>query len=291
MTKMTMPLADAVLADLGEAVIVTDLDRSILYWNRAAERLYGWSDHEVLGRDIIEVTQVQVDDAHEGRVRRAIATGEPTLENYWVLRKDGERIAVAAKMTGLRDETDDIVAVTIVATSKGDRSRDAVAPPRALATIDQPGLHDEVTGLPTRALLHDRLERAMLRARRSGRRVAVVYGGIDGFQRLNETLGFGATDELLAEVGRRLCSATRASDTVGHNAGDEFVILLEDIDDAATASEIASRMANLCDTSFDMRGQAISLSVTWGIAIAGPDDTANSCLRDAANAMRIAKSA
>ena len=219
-----MPPADTVLAEIGEAVIVTALDRTILYWNPAAERMYGWSSQEVAGRDVLEVLRAERDEEHDDRVMKAVEAGDSALEDYWVTRRDGQRMPVLATITPLR-HAGELSGTVVVASDMTERVRVTAERQLAQEALEHLALHDPLTGLPNRALIQDRLEQAMLRARRYGRRVAVVFGGIDRLQLVNDTHGYGAGDELLAQVGARLSATTRASDTVGRFAGDDFVVV------------------------------------------------------------------
>lgn len=279
-----MPPADTVLAEIGEAVIVTALDRSILYWNPAAERMYGWSSHEVVGRDVMEVTRAETDVDHDSRVFKALESGQSALEDYWITRRDGQRLPVLATITPLRSDGR-VSGAVVVAADMTERVRVAAERQRAQEALEHLALHDPLTGLPNRALLQDRLEQAMLRARRYGRRVAVVFGGIDRFQLVNDTHGYAAGDELLVQVAARLSTTTRASDTVGRFAADEFVVVCEDIDDVSTALEIGQRMRDLFDQPFTVAGEEIYVTIACGVTLASPDDTPASCLRDADSAM------
>lgn len=279
-----MPPADTVLAEIGEAVIVTALDRSILYWNPAAERMYGWSSQEVLGRDVMEVTRAETDVDHDARVTKALESGQSALEDYWVTRRDGQRLPVLATITPLRSEGR-VSGAVVVAADMTERVRVAAERQRAQEALEHLALHDPLTGLPNRALIQDRLEQAMLRAHRYGRRVAVVFGGIDRFQLVNDTHGYGTGDELLVQVAARLSTATRASDTVGRFAADEFVVVCEEIDDVSTALEIGQRMRDLFDQPFSAAGEEIYVTISCGVTLASPDDTPASCLRDADSAM------
>jgi diguanylate cyclase (GGDEF)-like protein/PAS domain S-box-containing protein len=279
-----MPPADTVLAEIGEAVIVTALDRSILYWNPAAERMYGWSSQEVVGRDVMEVTRAETDVDHDARVMKALESGHSALEDYWITRRDGQRLPVLATITPLRSEGR-VSGAVVVAADMTERVRVAAERQRAQEALEHLALHDPLTGLPNRALLQDRLEQAMLRARRYGRRVAVVFGGIDRFQLVNDTHGYAAGDELLVQVAARLSATTRASDTVGRFAADEFVVVCEDVDDVSTALEIGQRMRDLFDQPFTIAGEEIYVTIACGVTLASPEDTPASCLRDADSAM------
>lgn len=279
-----MPPADAVLAEIGEAVIVTSLDRSILFWNPAAERMYGWSSDEVMGRDVMEVTRAETDGEHDSRVYKALESGHSALEDYWITRRDGQRLPVMATITPLRSEGR-LSGTVVVAADMTERIRVAAERQRAQEALEHLVLHDPLTGLPNRGLIQDRLEQAMLRARRYGRRVAVVFGGIDRFQLVNDTHGYAAGDELLVQVAARLSTSTRASDTVGRFAGDEFVVVCEDIDDVSTALELGQRVRDLFDRPFTVAGEEIYVTIACGVTLASPDDTPASCLRDADSAM------
>jgi diguanylate cyclase (GGDEF)-like protein len=102
--------------------------------------------------------------------------------------------------------------------------------------------HDSLTGLPNRALLRDRLERAIQRARRSGRSLALAYLDLDSLKRINDRCGHAAGDELLTEVARRLVDAVRGSDTVARIGGDEFIVLMESLDDEVRASILGQKV-------------------------------------------------
>jgi diguanylate cyclase (GGDEF)-like protein/PAS domain S-box-containing protein len=155
--------------------------------------------------------------------------------------------------------------------------------------LEHMALHDPLTGLPNRMLLGDRLEGALARSRRYGRRAAIVFGDIDRFKLVNDTLGHGAGDQLLVEVARRLQAGTRVSDTVGRFGGDEFVMICEDVGLLADAGEIGRRMTALFEVPFRIDGQSLYVTISCGIVLAGEDDTPATCLRDADAAMYRAK--
>ena len=103
-------------------------------------------------------------------------------------------------------------------------------------------LHDDLTGLPNRALLVQRLEHAILRCRRSGKPVAILYADLDDFKAVNDTHGHHVGDELLVALSERLSGLLRPGDTLARMAGDEFVILCEDLEDAVQVELIAERI-------------------------------------------------
>src|SRR5436190_9111106 len=148
--------------------------------------------------------------------------------------------------------------------------------------------HDSLTGLPNRALFLDRLELAHARAHRSGSPIAVLFMDLDAFKNVNDSLGHAAGDELLVLVAGRLRRWVRPSDTAARFGGDEFAILLEDLDTANAAQLVAQRILDSLREPFEIQGQQISVGASIGIASSahpGSDDL----LRNADLAMYRAK--
>ncbi len=152
-------------------------------------------------------------------------------------------------------------------------------------------LHDELTGLPNRALLHDRLEQAIAKSQRSGAMAAVLFVDLDQFKLVNDNHGHLAGDRALIAVADRLRNAVRPADTLARLAGDEFVILCDEFDDAAVAEHVAKRVADALARPLDLDGIGpVEVSASVGIAFAGAGtDLPEAILRDADSAMFVAK--
>ncbi|MBI4934840.1 MAG: EAL domain-containing protein [Actinobacteria bacterium] len=162
---------------------------------------------------------------------------------------------------------------------------------RAEAELTHQAFHDSLTGLPNRALFHDRVEHAMRRNQRTGFDLAVVYLDLDGFKDVNDTLGHDVGDEVLRETATRLLSSVRPFDTVARLGGDEFAILIESstraLDDATI---VADRVLQAMTAPLHVADTAMVLSASIGIAISDAESTSSSLLRDADVAMYHAKS-
>ncbi len=130
-------------------------------------------------------------------------------------------------------------------------------------------LHDDLTGLPNRALLVQRLDHAILRCRRSGKMVAILFADLDLFKTINDTFGHHIGDELLVAVAERLTALLRPGDTVARLSGDEFVILCEDIDHASQVEPIAARIEAALTEAFVLSSAEVQVSASIGIAFAG----------------------
>ncbi|MEO7042425.1 MAG: EAL domain-containing protein [Gemmatimonadaceae bacterium] len=150
--------------------------------------------------------------------------------------------------------------------------------------------HDPLTGLANRALFRDRVMHALSRIGR-GRHVAIVFLDLDDFKTVNDSLGHGEGDRLLAAVGSRLVGAVRSHDTVARFGGDEFAILLEDMVSTEEALDVVSRVEESLRAPIGLRGREVNVTASVGLAHALPGDAADDILRNADVAMYNSKEA
>lgn len=151
-------------------------------------------------------------------------------------------------------------------------------------------LHDALTGLPNRVLFVQRLDHAVLRARRSGALVALLFADLDRFKEINDVHGHLAGDELLRSVAKRLSGLLRPGDTLARLSGDEFVVLCEDLSDASQVEPLAARIDAALGEPFVVSGTELRMTASVGIAYSGHgEDIPERLLRDADVAMYQAK--
>jgi diguanylate cyclase (GGDEF)-like protein len=152
--------------------------------------------------------------------------------------------------------------------------------------------HDSLTGLPNRALLHDRLEQALAKAQRSRNRVAVMFLDLDRFKSVNDTLGHAVGDELLKYVAARLTSVVRAVDTVSRLGGDEFVIVLHEASTSEDVAQVAEKILGALSTVVSIGGHQLRATPSIGISIYPDDgDEVFALMKNADTAMYHAKAA
>jgi diguanylate cyclase (GGDEF)-like protein len=164
----------------------------------------------------------------------------------------------------------------------------AIQRTRAEADIRRRSLHDQLTGLPNRVLLQDRLLQALIRLRRRPGCLAVLFADLDGFKEVNDTLGHAAGDRLLREIAARLQEVVRRQDTLARWAGDEFVVIVEDSDDSAVMAVVERMLSALREPVQAVSNIALSGSV--GVAFAQSAEVApDVLLRQADTAMYLAK--
>jgi diguanylate cyclase (GGDEF)-like protein/PAS domain S-box-containing protein len=275
-------LLDAV----GQSVIATDPQGSIIYWNRAAEELYGWSKEEVMGRPIVEVTPAEEMLEHAEEIMSELRAGRSWSGEFVVRCKDGSTFPAMVTDTPVHDEQGNLVGIIGVSTDISER--------KALeAELERRASHDPLTGLPNRHALVNRIGQALLRTRRGkeGRKVGVLFMDLDGFKTINDSLGHKAGDGLLVAVAERLKNRLRPEDVLARFGGDEFAVLLEDTAGASEAMRVAQRIAESLREPFSVDDFQVSLSTSVGIALgsAHTNDDPEGMLRKADAAMYRAK--
>jgi diguanylate cyclase (GGDEF)-like protein/PAS domain S-box-containing protein len=166
----------------------------------------------------------------------------------------------------------------------------AVQRHQAEARLAHLAQYDSITGLANRNLLRDRLDQAIALAARDGRQVAVLFADLDRFKLVNDTYGHQLGDELLAEVGARLRALVRASDTVARVSGDEFVVVLPDVEQADAAATVAQKVLATLAAPFLLGGHEVSANASVGVALYPADGAdAESLLKSADAALYRAK--
>ncbi|MFC0134913.1 EAL domain-containing protein [Massilia eurypsychrophila] len=247
-----------------DAISATDINGRITYWNKGAQRLYGWTSDEVIGAikaDLIVADRAPFERAFGKMLQQGEWTGELLKR-----RKDGSTVCVEAHLTLMRDDDGGPHSMLCIDTDITQRKR-------AEREIEDLAFFDLLTALPNRRLLLDRMRHAVATCRRTGRTGAVLFLDLDNFKSLNDTLGHDKGDLLLQQVALRLRSRVpRASDTVARHGGDEFVIVLEDLSDqpaeaAAQAERIAEKILAVFDTPFHLDGHQHPTTSSIGVAL------------------------
>jgi diguanylate cyclase (GGDEF)-like protein/PAS domain S-box-containing protein len=265
-------------------MLTTSLDRIITRVNPALCAMLGRAPEDIVG---------QTPDAFSHP--DDLIVGQSTLADQLLSSQDGR---VDAERRYLRPNGD-IVHVrchlTLVQDATGEphyvfgQIEDITARRRQEAEILRLTLEDPLTGLPNRQLLQDRLDRALRRARRSDDKVAILLLGIDNFKRVNDTLGPASGDRLLMQAARRMADGMRAHDTVARLSGDEFVLLLEGVEDVRHAQVLCERLTNLFADPFVLDDDEMYVTVSCGITLASGTEAPEDLLRDAEAAMHVAK--
>lgn len=203
-----------------DAIIVCNNEYRISYWNKSAERLYGWSAAEALGQEMRALLcRDSADFDNPMRFVRRYGEWRGELRQS---RKDGSRLLVEAHWNQIAGDGGAAQSILAIHT-------DITARKSAEEKIQHLAFYDQLTRLPNRASLMERLQHALATCARSRRSGALMLIDLDNFKTLNDTLGHDKGDLLLKHVAQRLLASVRQSDTVARLGGDEFVVLLEDL--------------------------------------------------------------
>ena len=179
-----------------------------------------------------------------------------------------------------------LLAALLASVTRGHRRQLDIERTRAM----HDSLHDALTGLPNRLLLADRFDQALLAAKRSGASTGLLLVDLDRFKEVNDTFGHHHGDGLLTQIGPRLRSVLRESDTIARLGGDEFAVLLRDVTDLAAAVEVARKLLLALMAPFTVEGVALDIEASIGVVLSGEHgDDPTTLLQRADIAMYAAK--
>ncbi|MGE4278753.1 MAG: diguanylate cyclase [Magnetospirillum sp.] len=282
-TEAELSLAANVFHQANQAIMVTDVDGTILSVNESFTRITGYSRGEILGLTPRVLKSKHQDAAFYARFWNCLRDDGHYEGELWNRRKSGEVFLAWQNISAVRDADGAIIRyVSLFSDVTETRAEDQRL--RHLAS------HDALTDLPNRVLLNDRLDHALGLVGRNNAQLAVLFLDLDGFKKVNDTLGHDCGDELLREIARRLLDTVRACDTVSRLGGDEFVVLLENPTDRAEVERVANRIIAEINRPIPLNGVNTHVGTSVGIALYGENGiSAEALLAHADSAMYAAK--
>ena len=278
----TREAAITTLRSIADAVITVDTEGRVTFFNPVAEGLTGVDAAEAAGARLESVFQVVERGPTRPPIEELARQGAQVDEGTLVAR-DGRRRRIEERRSPLRDGTGAITGWALVFRDVTERKEreDAM---RRLA------YRDELTGLPNRVSLLDRLSLEFAHARRNRSRLGLLYLDLDGFKQVNDELGHHAGDQFLRAVATRLRGSLRAGDTVARLGGDEFVVVLPGLGSAEEARTVAQKVLDGIAAPLEVEGRVVRPGASIGVAVHPDDaDEAETLLRRADKAMYRAK--
>lgn len=278
-----MRLLSKVVESSEEAILVTDAQMNIVFVNGAFVRATGYAEKEVIGKNPRILKSGRQDALFYQKMWLDINT-----QGIW----QGE--IINRKKNG--QEFPEWQSINVVKNDKGEVTNfvsifmDITKRKEAEAHIHRMANYDALTGLANRNLLNDRVAQTLTSARRQHTQFAVMYMDLDNFKDINDSCGHAIGDALLKTVAERLLDCVREGDTVARQGGDEFILLLTEVEGCDGAARVAEKLRNAVSAPYSFDGQELFVSTSIGIALY-PDDgmTVNGLFKHADSAMYNAK--
>lgn len=267
-----------VVEQTSDHVLITDKDGRMDYVNPAFCRATGYEKREVIGENPRLLKSGQHSSEFYADMWKRIKQGENFQDLFVNRRKNGMLYYEEKTIAPLLDEKGKVT--HYVSTGKDITD----------SKITRLAFYDPLTELVNRVLFLDRLEHEISHARRSKHTIAVMYLDLDGFKGVNDELGHEAGDKLLVEFSRRVSALMRRSDTFARIGGDEFAVLLKEIQNEADAEDVANKILQTMESEWLVDGKKISIGVSIGISLYPSEEVdAGGLLKKADQAMYQAK--
>jgi diguanylate cyclase (GGDEF)-like protein/PAS domain S-box-containing protein len=280
-----LQLAHKIFEVNSEAIMVTDAENRIVQVNAAFQKITGYDEAEVMGRDPKLLGSGRHDGAFFKNMWQALSDRGHWTGEIWDKRKDGSEYPKWVRVDTIRDPEGCISHYVTVFSDISERK----ASEERIRHLAQ---HDALTGLPNRFTLAAHLEHALARAERSGEKVGLMFIDLDNFKTVNDTLGHHIGDRLLCEVAKRIGRAVRKSDIVARIGGDEFVVVLESTKVESDEGMVAQKIIDQLGEPIVIDGNVLHTTPSIGLAIFPEDgDSAEVLMKNADVAMYHAKSA
>lgn len=270
-----------------DAIIILDNNGNVSFWNEAAERMFGYSSREIIGKNLHEIlAPPRFREAFIQGFRNFQKTGQGAavdrILELAALRKDGTEfpIELSVSTMKLKGEWNVIGIIRDITIRKQTEQR-----------LQHLAHFDVLTNLPNRVMFGDRLSQALSQAKRYNHKFALLFLDLDKFKCVNDNLGHAVGDLLLKEVALRLNDCVRDSDTVARMGGDEFTVILSKITEQRDVALVAEKIFESITRPFLLAGRECLIGVSIGISIFPTDaDNEEALIRKADSAMYVVKS-
>lgn len=244
---------------LFDAVIITDAAGFIIDWNDGAQDLYGYAKKDIIEKPIAQLLLQEDSTTMTELVNNALEQHGKWSGELRFLHQDGSIGWQASTCVPLFDDNQMFIGALIV-------NRDITQRVNQSQLQLNQACYDQLTSLPNRYLLMDRVQQSIERCKRTRTRFSLLYIDLDEFKKVNDAVGHLQADKVLVEITSRLQRVIRESDTLARIGADEFLLLLEDVTDNNDISQMAEVLIATLDTPFILNDQSLFLNCSVGIA-------------------------
>jgi diguanylate cyclase (GGDEF)-like protein/PAS domain S-box-containing protein len=274
-----------------DGIYLLDRNRHIIYWNDGAERLMGFKQSEVLGKTCADKILAHVNDQGEDICRKdcpvtkTIADGNVRELEVFLNHKEGHRVPVQMRVVPLRDANRQIIGAAEILSG----NLPTFSLKRRIDFLQKQSLLDPLTNVDNRRALEMKLRSRIDSLKRYGMQFGLLFIDVDHFKDINDRYGHDIGDRVLKMIARTLANSLRPFDTIGRWGGEEFVAIIENIDDT-TLSMIAERCRFLVEQSrLPKQFGGVNATVSIGAVISQPADDMETIVREADRLMYRSK--
>lgn len=264
-TEDNLRIAASVFENAREGIVIADAGGFITDVNPAFTRITGYTRDEVVGRSPMLLRSGHQDSAFYERMWQSIAETGSWRGEVWNRTKGGavypELLSVAS-VKNVAGQTSHLIGTFFDITDLEDQE----------AQLHRIAHYDPLTGLPNRHLMADRIRQAIKNTNRAGKIIALCVLGLDNLQVINDRLGFAVGDQALVAVARRVSDCMGKFDTVARRGGDEFVLLLQNLDWVEACDSVLSRLLEKVTADLTIDGQTVMVSATIGVTLFPQDN-------------------
>ncbi|AWI04845.1 EAL domain-containing protein [Clostridium drakei] len=278
-----LSISDRIISTTMEGVLITDSSGNIIKVNNSFEKISGYKEDELIGKNPRILKSGHHNKSFYLDMWNDLLTNGYWKGEIWNKKKNGELYPKWMSITCLKKQGGMIENYIAISTdiSKIKKTEDK---------LQNLAYYDLLTGIPNRTLFYERLESALTRATNNKKAVALLFMDLDGFKVINDSLGHAAGDLLLKEVATRIESSISKSDTVSRLGGDEFTVILENVNNHEDVKIVAESIIEKILLPYNLLGREITLGVSIGIALAPYDEsTVEGLVRKADAAMYDSK--
>ena len=260
-----------ILQYIHDSIISTDIYSNIRTWNNGSENLFSYTKEEVLGKSIRMLYSEKNENSLDELL--SILNIKNNFSTEVIMRKkDGSEIICDVSFSLLRNDIGEVTGYIGYLQDITQQKETEKLLEEQTKLLKHQAYHDMLTALPNRMLFHDRLEQAIAQAKRNNEKFALLFIDLDQFKNINDSLGHHIGDEVLIEAANRLRSTIREQDTLSRLGGDEFTIILRDIDSVQNTTTVARKIIASIKEPMQIASQTLYISSSIGISIY-PDDT------------------
>lgn len=283
LAEQQVRLSASVFEAANEAIIITDTHNLIVTVNPAFTRITGYAKEEIVGKNPRMLSSRRQSKSFYQAMWKSIEEHGTWQGEIWNQRKNGEVYPEWLSVSTLKNDDGRIMRYVGIFT-------DISSEFEAQQTITQQANYDALTGLPNRNLFYDRLQQAMVKTRRNHKILGVMFIDLDGFKDINDALGHSQGDIVLQQVSRHVIKVFRETDTFARFGGDEFTVLISDLESETDVIAIAEKVLEAIQTPIVVDAHELSITASIGISFFPNDgEDAETLLKHADSAMYAAK--